>query len=95
MKFKLTLLLLISFISLCSYSQIRYFKGTFKGSQEVPPNSSSGRGTVIVRYDTSTNTLDLYGDYQNLSSPAVASHIHNGAPGVFGAVFITVSQTGD
>lgn len=95
MKFKFTLLLLMSFISLCGYSQIRYFKGTFKGSEEVPPNASPGRGTVIVRYDIATNSVELYGDYQNLTSPAVASHIHHGAPGVSGPVIIPVTNTGD
>ena len=95
MKFKFPLLLVMSFISLCSYSQIRYFRGTLSGSNEVPPNSSSGRGTVIVRYDIATNVLDLYGDYQNLSSPAIASHIHHGAPGVSGPVIIPLTNTGD
>src|SRR4051812_8370742 len=95
MKFKFPLLLVMSFISLCSYSQIRYFRGTLSGSNEVPPNSSSGRGTVIVRYDIATNSLDLYGDYQNLSAPAIASHIHHGAVGVSGPVIIPLTNTGD
>jgi len=95
MKFKFPLLLLVSVVSLCSYSQTRYFKGTFKGSQEVPPDSSLGRGTVIVKYDTATNELELFGDYQNLSSPAIASHIHHGAAGVSGPVIIPLTNTGD
>src|SRR3954470_8120049 len=95
MKFKFPLLLVLSFISLCSYSQIRYFRGTLSGSKEVPPNSSSGRGTVIVRYDMATNVLYLYGDYQNLSSPAIASHIHHGAPGISGTIIIPLTNTGD
>src|SRR5215211_7752299 len=95
MKIKFPLLLLVSFISLCSYSQIRYFKGTLSGSKEVPPNSSPGRGTVIVRYDPLTNILQLFGDYQNLSSPATASHIHQAPPDSSGPVVIPITNTGD
>ncbi|HXL57990.1 MAG TPA: CHRD domain-containing protein, partial [Chitinophagaceae bacterium] len=95
MKIKFPLLLLMSFISLLSYSQIIYFKGSFTGSGEVPANSSSGRGTVIVKYDMATNTLQLFGDYQNLTDTAIASHIHEAAPGVSGPVIIPLNNTGD
>jgi hypothetical protein len=61
---------------------MRFFAGVLQGSQEVPapPMATSGRGTVIVRYNTETNRFELTGDYQNLTSNATISHVHGPAP---------------
>jgi hypothetical protein len=61
---------------------LRFFAGVLQGSQEVPapPVATSGRGTVIVRYNTESNLFELTGDYQNLTSNVTASHVHGPAP---------------
>lgn len=63
-----------------SQPQTRYFKATLDNLQEVPSNTSPGRGTTLVRYNTLTRTLDLIGDYQNVTAPVNNSHIHSFAP---------------
>ena len=67
-----------------------------QGAQEVPPNASEARGTVIVQYDTSTKQLALLGDYQNLTTAITGSHIHGpfGPPGTNAGVLVTLTNTG-
>ncbi len=68
-------------------SQLVYLKATLQGSQEVPANASTALGTVIVRYNTVTNTIELGGNYQNLTTDITMSHIHGpAAPGVNASV---------
>ena len=76
-------------------SQLRYFANPLTGAAEVPANTSTARGTVIVRYNTETNLFELVGDYQNLSAPITASHIHGpAAPGVNADVLFPLTNTG-
>ncbi len=76
-------------------SQLRYFAGSLSGANEVPPNSSAARGTVIVKYDTSTRVLELVGDYQNLTATISGSHIHGPAgPGVNAPVLFNLNNKG-
>lgn len=74
---------------------MRYFAGNMAGVNEVPPNSSAARGTVIVVYNTGTNELRLAGDYQNLSAVVTVAHIHVAAPGVVGPPVIQLATSGD
>ncbi len=67
---------------LTSLSQQRFLGGTLQGSQEVPPTVTLGRGTVVVKYNPATKMLTLNGDYQNLTTPITAAHIHVAPPGV-------------
>jgi len=60
-------------------TQMVYLKAVMQGSQEVPATGSAALGTVIVRYNTSTKTLELGGNYQNLTAAANAAHIHSPA----------------
>ncbi len=92
---KISILCLALFSFLFSQSQIMYLKGTLQGSQETPPNAEKGSGVVIVKYDMSTKTLKLYGDYAGLTTPINGSHIHTGKPGVAGPIVITLTNTGD
>src|SRR6185436_7113131 len=76
-------------------SQLVFLKANLQGSQQVPPNASTAKGTAIVRYNIVTNALDLVGDYQGLSAPVSASHIHSPAPpGSDAPVLINLSNTG-
>jgi len=92
---KISILCLALFSFLFSQSQIMYLKGTLQGSQETPPNAEKGSGVVIVKYDMSTKTLKLYGDYAGLTTPINGSHIHTEKPGVAGPIVITLTNTGD
>lgn len=72
----------------------RFFGGRISGTKEVPSNASEGTGTMIVRYNTETNFLELIGDYQGIASGITVSHIHRGAAGVNGGVAVTLINTG-
>jgi len=75
-------------------SQMVYLKAVLQGSQEVPANSSTARGTVIVRYNTVTNSLELGGNYQNLTTDITMSHIHGPAAiGVNASVISPIANT--
>lgn len=92
-KTSILCLALLSF--LFSQSQIRYLKGNFQGSQEVPANAATGSGVVIVKYNMGTKALELYGNYSGLTSAITGSHIHRGEPSVAGPVVIALVNSGD
>ncbi len=79
MKLKITLLFSILFFTLTSNSQIRYLKGLLQASQEVSPVTSPASGVVIVKYNMTTNILQLHGNYRNLTATISGSHIHGPA----------------
>lgn len=56
------------------------FTTTLTGSQEVPPNASTGIGSALVTLDTVANTLTVNIAFAGLVSPSTASHIHCCAP---------------
>jgi hypothetical protein len=47
-----------------------------KGSNEVPPNNSSGSGNAEATFDTNTKTLTYAVTYSGLSGPALGAHFH-------------------
>jgi hypothetical protein len=52
-------------------------------TQEVPPNASPGTGTAVVTFDATTLQLCISATFQNLTTNAIAAHIHGpAAPGV-------------
>ncbi len=58
------------------------YRASLKGSQEVPPNTTSGTGTADVSFDTATKTLTWKVTYSGLTGPATMAHIHGpAAPG--------------
>jgi len=76
-------------------SQLVFLKAIMEGSQQVPPVVSPGKGTIIVKYNTATKALELVGDYQGLTDPINASHIHSPAPpGSNAGVIINLANTG-
>ncbi len=95
MKLKFTLFLSLLFLLNVSRGQMRYLQASLSGSQEVPANASTGSGIVIVKYNTATNFLLLYGDYMDLTANTSASHIHGFAdPGSNAGVIVTLTNTG-
>ena len=53
---------------------------TFSGAQEVPPNASPGRGTIVGTYNDVTNTISYTIIFSGLVSPTTAAHFHAPAP---------------
>ncbi len=65
------------------------FHNTLTGTQEVPPNPSPGKGTIVGWYNDATNTLSYTIVFGGLLAPAVAAHFHAPAlPGVIAPVII-------
>src|SRR5436309_14368209 len=54
-------------------------KATLDGKQEVPPNTSAGKGTADIDYDAASKKLSWKLNYSGLSSPATAAHFHGPA----------------
>lgn len=80
---------------LSTLNQTWYFANALEGSQEFPANASTAKGTVIVKYNSVTNVLELVGDYQNLNAAVSGSHIHGPAdPGANASVLYTLTNSG-
>jgi hypothetical protein len=47
-----------------------------KGSNEVPPNTSTASGTAEATFDTDTRFLTYTVTYSGLSGPAMGAHFH-------------------
>jgi hypothetical protein len=72
-----------------------FFANALEGSQEFPVNASTATGTVIVKYNSTTNVLELTGDYQNLNATISGSHIHGPAgPGANAGVLFVLNNSG-
>jgi hypothetical protein len=55
------------------------FRTHLAGSNEVPPNSATGKGEVTATYNTATKVLSWKGSYSGLTGPATMAHIHGPA----------------
>jgi hypothetical protein len=71
----------------------QYYRANLRGSQEVPPNASTGFGAAFAYRDGSNVTLT--GTFKGLGSNYSASHIHSGAAGVNGPVVFGLNPTVD
>lgn len=61
--------------------QVNY-NTSLSAKDEVPPNDSTGTGTVTATYDTVSNILNWTIEYADLTGPATAAHFHGPtAPG--------------
>jgi hypothetical protein len=55
---------------------------SLKGSDEVPPNTTAGKGAVVATLDTTTKAFSYKVTYSGLTGPATAAHFHGpAAPG--------------
>jgi hypothetical protein len=52
---------------------------SLKGSEETPPNTTSGTGSLKGTYDTDSKKLTWDVTYSGLSGPATAAHFHGPA----------------
>ncbi|HUN95786.1 MAG TPA: CHRD domain-containing protein [Bradyrhizobium sp.] len=71
------------------------FKATMNGATEVPPNQTTGTGTVTASFDPATKVLTWEGSFSGLTGPATAAHFHGPAePGKNAGVAIWISEKG-
>jgi hypothetical protein len=71
------------------------YKASMDGASEVPPTTTTGKGTATVTYDAATKTVTWEGQFSGLSGPATAAHIHGPAePGKNAGVIVPLSQQG-
>jgi hypothetical protein len=54
-------------------------KATLDGKAEVPPNTSTAKGTADIDYDPASKKLSWKVTYSGLSGPATAAHFHGPA----------------
>ncbi len=55
------------------------FRGTLSASEEVPPGTSTGTGSLKAIFDTQSNLLTWTVTYSGLTGPVVAGHFHGPA----------------
>lgn len=65
-------------------------KADLKASNEVPPNESTGAGSVTATFDTDSNKLSWKGTLSGLSGPVTAAHFHAAEAGRNGAVAVPI-----
>jgi CHRD domain len=65
------------------------------GASEVPPTTSTGKGTADIDYDAATKKLSWKVTYSGLTGPATAAHFHGPAePGKNAGVAIPIPNIG-
>ncbi len=57
-------------------AEVVKLQAELKGSNEVPPNTSSGSGKAEATYDTDTKALTYTITFAGLSGPAMGAHFH-------------------
>jgi len=67
-------------------AQIVEFRASIGAAQEVPTNNSAATGSAIMIYDVAANTFDMVISIKDFNNTLSASHIHEAAAGVNGAV---------
>lgn len=69
------------------------FAATLSGAQEVPSNTTAGKGTVEATLDTGAKTLSYTITYSGLTGPAMAAHFHGPAgPGANGPPVVPIAH---
>ncbi|MCK1362251.1 CHRD domain-containing protein [Bradyrhizobium sp. 199] len=59
-----------------SRAEVIKLQADLKGSNEVPPNGSSGSGKAEAAFDTDTKVLTYTVTYADLTGAAMAAHFH-------------------
>ncbi|MDP3070050.1 MAG: CHRD domain-containing protein [Opitutaceae bacterium] len=67
-------------------AQVIELRATINGAQENPAVTTPAAGNAVMLYDVGTNTFDLIISITGLTNTVTASHIHEAAMGVNGAV---------
>ena len=78
-----------------SYADTIQFNADLKGSSEVPPNETTGSGSLTATFDTVTRQLSWKGSFSGLSGAANAAHFHGPSdPGKNAGVMVWISTKG-
>ena len=82
-------------LSPASHAATLKFGAPLSGANEMPPTTSQGTGVVTVILDTTAQTLEISGSFNNLTSTTSAAHIHccQMTPGVGNVGVATVQPT--
>jgi hypothetical protein len=62
-----------------AFAQTQTLKATLTAKSQVPPNASTGTGTLAGTYDPATKKLVWTVTYTGLSGPPTAAHFHGPA----------------
>jgi hypothetical protein len=90
----LAVALLLS-LAMPTYAETAQFKADLTAASEVPPNQTTGTGTLTATYDSATKQLSWKGSFSGLSGPATAAHFHGPAePGKNAGVVMWISTKG-
>ncbi|MBR0724738.1 CHRD domain-containing protein [Bradyrhizobium manausense] len=57
-------------------AEVVKLQAELRGSNEVPPNASSGSGKAEAAFDTNTKVLTYTVTYADLTGPALGAHFH-------------------
>jgi hypothetical protein len=88
------LLAALSTVAVSACAGPAYYQGPMSAAYEVPPKATQAVGTVVGVYYPSTKALTWTVNYQGLSGPATAAHIHGpAAPGANAPVVIPSAVT--
>ena len=60
-------------------AEMMTMKVNLNAASEVPPNTSAGKGTADVTYDTASKKLSWKMNYSDLTGPATMAHFHGPA----------------
>lgn len=78
-----------------SFQTVELMANLRGGAEEVPdPGDPDGTGMATVTLDTATNQITYNINVSNLTLPAAAAHIHEGAQGVAGPVVVPFDAPG-
>lgn len=82
----LAIALLWTALALPTHAALLQFTASIDAAQETTGSDSTATGTAVLIYDTADNTFDLTVTINDFSNTLIASHVHEGAPGVAGGV---------
>lgn len=71
------------------------FSGQMTGAQEAPAVNTAAAGVVKLNLNASTNEAEIDGFVSGVSGPLRGAHVHQGAPGVAGAVVKDLTINGN
>lgn len=68
------------------------FTTDLNGEQEVPDVTTDARGIAAILVSEDRTTMTVHAVFSGLSGPVTGCHIHTGAEGVNGPVFVNFSN---